>query len=64
MTPDEVHALVIRSWRSEHKREPTKDEIIGVMSSWLSKWIKKPADGPVTYTPKPLPPSTSPTDTA
>lgn len=63
MTDKEVIALVLRSWRSEHKREPTKDEIIQVMASWLSKWIKKDGDAN-GYTPKPLPSSDpSPTDT-
>ena len=64
MTPNEVHALVLRAFRAEHKREATKDEIIAVMAGWLSRWIKKPDGDATRYTPKPLPPSTSPTDTA
>lgn len=55
MTPNEVHALVICSFRSEHKREPTKDEVIAVMAGWLSKWIKKDQPPVTDWTPKPAP---------
>ena len=60
MTPADVKSLVIRSFVAEHKREPTKDEVIAVMAGWLAKWIRKPDDQPrtgwpVKPEPKPLP---------
>lgn len=58
MTDKEVIGLVMRSWRKEHGREITKDELIAVLASWLSKWIKKPSDThawPVKPEPKQLP---------
>lgn len=53
MTPNQIHALVLRSFRSEYKREPTKDEVITIMAGWLSAWSRKDDEETVARKEKP-----------